>query len=650
MIGEIPTNNKGEPIGVKSAYTPSSEVSDLISKIKQDYSIGYNNMHRPYEEFSDRSVLQEMSAGQRIWNSYLPPRSSDPDEAWRAQTVRPTSRNKMISIAAHVTASLIYPTIFAQNDKDEEDKMAAKVMADIVQWVTDQAKYDRVFLFSVISMLINPAAVVEVSFVEAMIKARRMADEGEKVREVLDQLNSGIRLGIVPVDELLIANMREFDIQKQRFLIRRRFIDYDEAKSLYGDHKDFERVIPGIRTLYSDVDNSFYDIVDRENPTLVEEAIYFNRREDVEIPFVNGMYFGKDDLSQNYMKHRRVVLVEGEDIATIPVYKFAKSGYEPIDEMRFFYYKSAAAKLGPDQDLIDTLYNLIVDGAFLATISPVNIFGSEEQDASVVYPGAVNYFSKDAKAEVMKTGQGIGASMQALSMVEQTMSQSSQDDTRQGVSAQGNQTAFEISRMEQNAQIQLGLFGKMIGFLVEDLTYLIIDDIINHLTTAQQNEVLGGEFAMKYNSFLIRDKDGKGKRKIEFTDEIMGEFDLKSKQKALLKRETEDTRILLVNPYQFARMQYLIQVKANAVVGRSEYTKKVMNLEAYDRMITNPSLDPAAVTKDFLLSTFAEGEEEKYMAKQGMMPQQSSQGGSPSPQGTPQAPGGNPSALADVLT
>lgn len=621
MIGQILTDKRGQVISPRSAYNPSEEVKTLIAKVKQDYTIGHENMNRPYEEFSDRSVLQEMSAGQKVWNNYIPPRSEDPDESWRAQTVRPTSRNKMISIAAHVTASLIYPNIFAQNDSDEEDKMAAEVMEDIFYWVTERAKYDRTFLFSVISMLSNPAAIVEVAFVEAVIKARVMAEEGYEIKEIVDQLCSGIKLNIVPVDELYIANVREFDIQKQRFLIRRRYVDYDEAEALFGDKEQFEFVQPGIQHVYGGVDEGFYEIADDDHPTMVEIATYYNRREDMEVTFVNGIYMGKEDTTKNFMNHRRVVL-NGDTIATIPVYQFAKSGYEPIDEMRFFYYKSAASKLGPDQDLVDTLYNLIIDGAFLDAMPPVNVYGQEESDASVVYPGAVNYFAKDTKAEAMNLGRNMNSPIAALNMVEHTMSQSSQDDTRLGIAAAGSQTAFEISRMEQNAQIQLGLFGKMIGFLVEDIAYLIIDDIVNHLTIAQSTEILGEEMTMQYLSFLVRDRNGNGKRKIEFTDEIMGEFDVRSKQMELLKRETDDTRILLVNPYQFARLTYLIQVVPNATIGKSEFSKKAMNLEAYDRMIGNPTLDPVAVTKDFLLSTFAEGEEQKYLKKTGMVPQE----------------------------
>lgn len=268
---------------------------------------------------------------------------------------------------------------------------------------------------------------------------------------------------------------------------------------------------------------------------------------------------------------------------------------------------------------------------------PVNVFGSEEQDASVVYPGAVNYFSKDAKAESMNLGQNINAGMSTINMVEASMSQSSQDDTRMGMPSGQGRTAFEISRMEQNAQVQLGLFGKMIGFLVRDIAELIIDDIIMHLTIGQLNEVIAGEVRMKYNTFLIKERSEKGskvKKKIEFTDEIMGQVDVKSKQLELMKREKDNERIMLVNPFEFARMRYMVEVNANAVIGKSPFNQKILDLEAYDRMIQNPMVDQQAVTRDFLVNTFAEGETEKYMAKQQApvpMPE-----GQASPQSNPQ--------------
>ena len=515
--------------------------------------------------------------------------------------------------------------------------MAAQVMADILEWVQEKADYDRVFLFSVISMLSNPAAIVEVSFVEAVIKARKMAEEGMETCEVLDELNSGIKLGIVPVDEFMIANVREFSVQKQRFVIRKRFIDFDEAKSLYGDHENFQYVTPGVKSIYSSEDGSFYDVYDTDNPTLVEEATYYNRREDIEIVMVNGIYMGKDVIEDNTFKHRRTVMTPEGEVATVPVYKFAKSGYEPIDEMRFFYYKSAAAKLGPDQDLIDTLYNMVLDGTFLSIMPPVNVFGSEEQGASVVYPGATNYFGKEAKAEVMNVGQNINAGLNTLNLVERSMSQSSQDDTRIGISARGNQTAFEISRMEQNAAVQLGLFGKMIGFLVRDIAELMIDNIVQHLTIGQVNELITGDVQMKYNTFLIKAKseDGKKlKKRIEFTEEVMGEYDKNKKEMDLLKKEGDNERILLVNPYEFARLRYVLSVNANATLTKSPFNQKVLNLEAYDRMITNPMVDQQAVTRDFLVETFAEGETEKYMAKEQAAPIDP---GTPKPTQSPEA-------------
>lgn len=626
MIGQLEYDKRGNIINAQpSLYNPPEDVRELTALITKDYSTAYHNLHKSYEEFSNRSVLQEMNASQRIWNSYVPPRSNDPDEAWRAQTVRPLSRNKMISIAAHVTANLIYPTIFAQNTKDEEDQLVAEVMSDIIEWVTDRADYDQVFLYAVIAMLSNPAVIADVKYVKAVVKARVMAEQGYETKEVLDELESGIKIGLVPVDEFLVANVREFHLQRQQFVIRKKHQTKDQLAAKYKDHPNWDYIQTGVKAFYDTDTGSFYEMVDDENPNVCEEVIYYNRHEDMEVPYVNGIYLGKENIQENTFTHRRTVLVEGSDVGTIPVYPFAKGGYEPIDEQRFFYYKSAASKLGPDQDLVDTLYNMVLDGTFLSIMPPVNVFGSEEQDASVVFPGATNYFSQEAKVETMNIGQNVAVGMNTLNMVERSMSQSSQDDTRMGLQSSGGRTAFEIARMEQNAKVQLGLFGKMIGHFVRDITHLIIDDIILHLSVGEMNELTTGEVRMKYNSFLIKGKTKDGKqisKKIEFSDKAMGNVDKKAMSKDLLAREgmDSDVRIMVVNPYEFARTRYQIMVDADAKIGRSEFTQKTLNLEGYDRMIQNPLVNQEEVTRDFLVKTFAEGETEKYMGGQQTVP------------------------------
>ena len=81
-----------------------------------------------------------------------------------------------------------------------------------------------------------------------------------------------------------------------------------------------------------------------------------------------------------------------------------------------------------------------------------------------------------------------------------------------------------------------------------------------------------------------------------------------------------DMMIYDINPEQFRSLKYMIFIGADMMEEKSEIFEKAMNLEAYDRLIQSPviSQDPdamRAVTRDFLIESFAKGESDKYMPK-----------------------------------
>jgi hypothetical protein len=604
MLGELKDKNK-----IQSNYQPPEGVRLLTHKVREDYRNGYEIMHRSYREFNDKSVLTRMDLDQKAFNSYVDPQSSDPDESWRYNGVRPMTRNKIISIAAHVTASLIYPNVFAQDSNSKEDRVAAQVMKDLVEWNIRNSDYESTFLFGVISALTNPAVIFEQRFIEAMQTVKFKLEDGSyTTKDLIDDIESGFNTFVVPVDELFIGNVYEYNIQKQPYLIRRRYISFEEANSRYGDHDHFKYVKPGVLSLYSEDDDTFYDVRDDEmDDSLIEEAIYYNRYEDVQISFLNGIYFGEDNIDGNPMLHR--------DEYNRPKYPYAKSGYEPIDEKRFFYYKSAAFKLANEQDVLDRMWRMAMDGTFLSVMPPVAVSGDETVNSSVMFPGMVSGFAKDTKVNPMRISE-TNSAFNAISAIEQSANEASQDPIRQGVAAPGQQTAYEVSRIEQNARIQLGLFGKMIGVLVKDVGGLMVDDIIHHQTVGQVGEV---DTSMEYQSFLLPNQQIAGKevtKAIIFTDRFFLKDPTIEDSFDLLKQEgglQGDAKIYLVNPLKFAKLKYQIYVDPDVLMPKNEAFEKAMNLEAYDRMIRDPHTDKRAVSQDFLVETFAKGKSDKYM-------------------------------------
>ncbi len=626
MYTKLKTDVKGNVMEAKSSFNPSPEVRDATSLVLKDFIFGWNEQERGRREFNDRTLTQETDANQMAFNSYVPPKSEDPDDSWRAQTVRPVTRNKLISIAAHVTASVLYPRITAQNDEDDDDQLVGEVMGDLVEWNIENSEYKKSFLIGVITALVDPAVIMEVKLTENFREIKEIQADGSwKKKKVLDEILSGFQFDVVSVKEILISNIFETNIQKQRFIIRNRYVDYEESKVAYGDKTNFKFVQPGVRCVFDTGTRGFYDVHDELlKGYLVNETIYYNRYLDLELVFLNGILVSDPDQP-----------LKRKD----KLYPFAKSGYEPLNNGKFFYYKSSANKLGSDQQIVDTLYNMILDGTFLSLMPPTALYGSEEVNTNVFVPGSVTAFrDPTTKMEAFGPRADIRAGMESIQMVERSMSESSQDNLRGGQSSGGERTAREVVLMEKNAQVALGLFGKMIAFLVEDVGRLMVGDILQHMTVAQLSEITGES---KYRKFTLHDKMMEGKKvnkKIELVDPTkMPEIDSEDKYMEesynLMNEEggpESKTKIYKVNPALIRDYRYKISVNADDLTPKSKALEKALNLELYDRAIQNPTLDQEAITRDFLVGIYKPGDTDKYMKKATPVPQQT---GAPAPDG-----------------
>ncbi len=612
---ELQKDKKGNVVSEPSNYNPSKEVKKITAQVMKDFDASDKIMSQPYREFNDISLRDRQSRDQMAFNNFEPFSSSNPDEEWRSTAIRPITRNKIISIAAHVTGNLIFPKIFAQNDQDQEDRDAASVMRTLMEWVGDISDYERTFLYAVIAALVNPATIIHTEFTKVMRKVKTKNANGEisEPKEVLDEELSGFHDTLVPIDELWIENIYENKIQRQGHLIWRKVIDYSLAQVKYGNNKNFKEFVkPGLQILLGDNKDTFYEQYDEDlQDRLVEEIIYYNRQLDLQLVYVNGILLTEPDEPNPRLDKK---------------YPFAKSGYELIDEGKFFYYKSSAFKTAPDADVVDVLYRMIIDGTYLQLMPPVAAIGNEEVDSSILMPGTITTIKdKETRIEKIDLGNDLVAGFNALEKVESSVSESSQDPQQSGIPSPQQQTAFEISRLEQNARIQLGLFGKMIGFLIKDFGELRISDIIQHLTIGELKGITGDTDTLKFRSFLIPEKEGLDSKRVTMTTEVSDELlspeeQLDESFKVMEEEgglESKD-RIFKVNPSLFRELKFLVRISPDIVFPPSENVKKALMLEQYDRAVNNPLADQENIFKELLLGAYSTTRDnpDKFVAKQ----------------------------------
>ena len=606
MNGELIYNEKGIIQSSLSAYQPSNEVKDLTLVVKKADQDGDNILNTPYKEFNNRSVLQRASEDQMAWLSWTPDPYEGEDD-WRWNGVRPITRNRVISVAAHLTSQLLIPNVFAQNEFDEEDREAAYVMKDLVEYNIKRSNYDTSFLFGVIAGLVNPVSYFKVDYVKAY---QDIWQEG-KLEKVVDDMFSGFQNSLIPVEEILICNPFQYDFQKQDWMIHKKFISYGEAQAKHGSYSQFQYVQAGKKVILHE-DGNFYDVEDI-NGALVEEVCFKNRRKDTEVYFVGGVYMGNVNVNYNPFIHRTN--------KNKPKYNIVKFGYEPIDAMRFFFYKSLVAKMSNDQEAADREWQMYFDASFLSTFPPTITMGAGKIDRSVIAPATNTELGKDAKITPLNIANP-GAALGALREAERSLTESSQDPQQAGDQQGPQKTARESILLQQNAETNLGLATKMIGVMVKDIGSLYVDDIIRYQSIGELSEITG---ETSYKTFIVDGKVKGGKDKssyIKFTDRFAGKVmskDEKDMENYKLAEEAGDDKdIYEVNPYVFSRMDYLITIDADKALQKNDAFERAFKLETYDRAIANPLVvqdmeSMQKITRDFLFEPLMHGEASRYL-------------------------------------
>lgn len=612
----------------ESLYQPTGVERDRVAMIRSDFTQGYVIQQKPRHEFNDISMVERTSVDQMAWAVYQPndgdALAGDVVNSWRSNAVRPIVRNKVFSIAAHVTAHTLFPKIIAFDTDSTEQENAAQIMSDLLEWSTfnTNASYADVSLKAVISALVNPVSIVQTQYVEVYrdVKVKKNSDGSWKTEKMLDEDFSGFIDESVPPDQLYIQDFYQADVQRQGWVIRRRVRPYTSARALYIQYDNFQYVKPGVQVIYNDANQTFYDAYDQEqHQDEVEEVLYWNKSLDLYLIAVNGVLL-TDPENPNPREDK--------------LYPFSTFGYEFLrSNGDCFYWKSLAFKTMPDDKIVNTLYPMIIDGTYLAIMPPMINIGGEIITSDVIVPGGVTTFSSpDADLKPLAVqNENLKAGMDALFKVEQNISEDAFQPLQQGDMPEGggNMPAYNMSQMEKNAQLMLGPFLDMVGRYVKQMGRLRIGDIKQYLTLPEVAAIEGSANAdLVYKTFLMPTGKSRGKsHKIKFTidmpdTEMSSAASLKESYKILKEQGGKDTKTKLskVNPILFRNLKYLCFVGTDVLQPMSEELEASWNLQTYDRMVAAPPgmYDPEETAKLLLeVSPTTRKHADKYVAKAG---------------------------------
>lgn len=640
MNNELPKERGDyEPLFNKKLNAPI-EVRKLWEQVRDDYFKSYALQNRPFEEFDMLSLLQRMNLDQQTWGAFVGATYSPNDQQWRWQGRKNTARNKIIGILAHVVSAMLYPFVYAYNEDNKEDELTARVMRILIENHLKKTNYEDKFLYMMCSALVNPAVFAQVEYVEALQKIKYKKDGKWLTDEVIDEILTGIHLNLVPVDQMLLADFYTPDLQNQPYLIRVRRLSYDEARKIYGgrfyqngqDVFDYVKKgdmtnIVGASRDYQTIYNIDWTLADQE---FVQVISYYCKAEDLELEFVGGVLMGNwdDPTNTNPFKSRRLTTNKKGEYCSMPVYPFAKTGFEPIDpNRRFAYYKSAAFKEFWDDASLNRAYQLLQDSSYLGAFPPNMITGVTNIESSIMVPGYTFGAPKDATLTPAFQQRNVPSMQLLLNENKDDMSLSTQDPLQSGV-AQPGVTATASLKAEQNARIMMTVFASMISNMIRDIGMLYVDNVLLHTTQGEIDATIPDNIKIKYKTIRLQTKeDGKDINSIIQFDPSMS-LPTFTKEKAedlewkLFEEnggDTPHTFSYIVDPYKFTRAAFTVYCDPQVIISKSIGTDQLRKERLLNYAI-NPAIAPYVNLKEvvdkLVIEDLAEGDPDKFKAQQ----------------------------------
>ncbi len=596
-----------------SSFQASKDVMRFTSSARKDADTGEQILNQTYLELNGRSIIEDENRGQMMFNAFVDTSVEDPAEAWKWRGTRSAARNKGIALHANLTAAFLLPLFTAQNDDDEEDVEFSEVMRDIVEWMADptNSDYQSSFLDVVFGAIQNPITYLTAEYNEVFQTIKVKSASGEyTTKEILDEVLSGFSAPVLSASQVLITNAYQRNMQKQKTVITRRYVEREELEATYGHLENWQFVTDGIKSVFNDEDGLFHDVKDdSRSPSILCEETVKRRRSDVELCYVQGipMLDGfADSLDDHRIKHR--------DNQDRPKYNLVPFGYSRIGQ-HFMFYKSMMNALGWDNALYDAQNEVFMNRAFLEAEMPIAFSGSDSIDSDVVFPGSVvTMEDPNSKASPLLPNGNLNALGAAMDRTKESMNEGSVNETSQGQLPSGSNTAYAISQSQAAAKKIIGAAAKSIAESVVKYGDLMKDIAINHIAIAQVDDLVGDQMKLKYRSFLIKGQSYSGdasSRTVKLDSSLIGKEmtpDEKTSAEIQLAIDAgypdKGRTIRKANPELFAKFKFLTRVDFEEMFPKNEeyWQPVLLNLKA--TLAQDPTIDQVGLSRKLMRSYF----------------------------------------------
>ncbi len=565
-MGEQTTKSAKEERDEHPTFKPSFDEQKDIDRVAKDYITCRNVMQKSYNQFNGRTLTDCIDDWEKRWNGWLPMAPFLNQD--RSNMFLNITRNIVVGFVSKVGLKMPEPKILAVNKQSGlESSQMAKALEDLNDYSNNEENASAKFTESVLEAAIKGTVIKYEGYLkyeqETELPVEFDAETGKvKTEKEIRTLFDNCYQENVYLQDFCISNPYQPEIQKQPFLIWKKIQMYDEVERELGHYPNWKYIVRGNYSINSEI-QTFYSNqeVTELAANQVEVLRYYNKRKNKHIILVNGIPL-----------YRGVIPFKDGD------YPFAKGWHEPFN-VNFFWGSSLVQKVMGDQDLINTLWNMMVDKTY-GSLQPFGLSSDLDDlvEDTVLEPNKIRKVG-DINNWKFETLPGINSG-------EESMLQSALNFIKENSGAEGGMgassprggkvTMRQAMLKQQDAETKLGFTSNYLEDFERDRTLLRLHHILQFYSIPKV-ETITDKKGKDIEKFFYRDVvlpktklvDGKiGTRILKLTDnDTLGDTNKKKKMADNLSTieaqgEIKGTQIeaLALNVDTFFDFNYKIQV------------------------------------------------------------------------------------------
>lgn len=578
-------------------YDPSESAREAINTIYDRQFRMQQTVSRNYSYFNDRNLISYIDDSTKRWNGYIPPRD-DLVMDWQARVFNNFTRNVTIAFLSKVALQKPKAKIIATNKEGSEDSLRAHILSKMFEYTKNLENGNMKFFNASLECVTKGTIVAYEGYKKVKRKIREIKQydplTGQyktEEKEILDY--NDCYQQIIPLEDLYVANIWTPDIQQQPDIIWRSLVRKSEAEEEFRKYPGWKYVLPGAYT------------------TIIEQtSFYKNKKIDLEIDQVEILRYFNRLKDQMRILANGVLLYDGPIPFNHKKYPFAKTVFEPM-AIDFFYGKSLPAKIESDQDVINTLWNMMLDQSYLSIFKPILTDDPDEVEDTVLVPGLIQKVGDINKYRVLNELQGPDNTHFNMLQMAMNFAKDNSGSMLGGgptFSPKGGKvTARQAMMQEEQARQILGLNVKLLESFERDATELRCKNILQFSTLPEKIEDITGQGGFKqlftktirvddtelsdgtYGTAIV--KMGQSEQELPQENDIAVEEEMASLQ-------GNNTEIIAITAEYIRNMDIDVQIVGESSYMQAKSLNQAMGLEFYQMMSQNPLINQEENTRD----------------------------------------------------